>query len=375
MTDKETAGARGGLLSACSNIGSIMGSLVTGLFLFTTIGTREIFSTTGLVILLAGFIGAGSRGSLATNTRFILFSVTIIVLLLLWFVLKQISILEAKRGNFVVDTAYIHGKVVSGFLGSRQVRMLMTDPYGVQVAVDPKEPDDVIIDYIRSYRAGLELVPQIKKILILGAGGFTLARDLNNKQNGNASILAVERDPQITALSELYFAFKPDNKIQVIHDDARVAINRLSLTHPKTFDLIAIDVFGTSGIPPFTMVTLESFRSILSLLSPDGMVIMNVVGCLSSRCAHLNPLLTGVAKTFPSSYLVQLSPSDKISNIMVAGFATKKSTHYDQSVAEAFGLSKALVVSSVVDSLSGNASAYSDNFAPVEWAVSEMLLK
>jgi hypothetical protein len=60
---------------------------------------------------------------------------------------------------------------------------------------------------------------------------------------------------------------------------------------------------------------------------------------------------------------------------MVAGFATKKSTHYDQSVAEAFGLSKALVVSSVVDSLSGNASAYSDNFAPVEWAVSEMLLK
>jgi len=352
-----------------------VGSLVTGLFLFTTIGTREIFSTTGLVILIAGFLGAGSRGALRANIRLGLFLATITTLLLFWFILKQANILEAKRGSYVVDTAYIHGKIVSGSMGSRRVRMLVTDPYGVQVAVDPKEPDEVIIDYIRAYRAGLSLVPQVKKILILGAGGFTLARDLNNRQRGNASILAIERDSQITALSELYFSFKPSSKIQVIHDDARAAINRLSLTHPKTFDLIAIDVFGTSGIPPFTMVTLEAFREIFSLLSTDGMVIMNVVGCLSSRCSHIFPLLSGVARSFPSSYLVPLSSSDKIGNIMVAGFATKKSNNFDESVAAAFGLSKALVVSSVLESFASNESAYSDNFAPVEWAVSEMLLK
>lgn len=100
------------------------------------------------------------------------------------------------------------------------------------------------------------------KILILGAGGFTLGR--NNLRN---DILYVDIDPQLKKVAEDHFLQKPIDKNKTFI--AQPARSFLSETE-DLFDLIVIDLGkGITGIPEH-LVTTGFFQQIKDRLKPNG---------------------------------------------------------------------------------------------------------
>lgn len=117
--------------------------------------------------------------------------------------------------------------------------------------------------------------------LILGLGGGVLANELSKK---NIQVTAVELDERIAEVAKKYFNLNPG--VEIIKDDARHALYKLN----KKFDLVFLDLFHAETTPAHVM-SVESFTKIKSLLTQNGMMVINTYGYLSDATAQGNLIL------------------------------------------------------------------------------------
>jgi spermidine synthase len=143
---------------------------------------------------------------------------------------------------------------------------------GRQTCIDLKQPNKLVFEYTRMILGALYLKPEPHSILIIGLGGGTLPRTLEQLLPG-ADIDVVEIDPAVVGVAEQYFGFKPDERIHLIVQDGRAYV-RQSLRGTKRYDLIILDAYEHQYIPEH-MLTREFLTEVRSLLQPGGIVAAN----------------------------------------------------------------------------------------------------
>ncbi len=141
-----------------------------------------------------------------------------------------------------------------------------------QTCMDLDHPERVVFPYARMTFAGLLLVPEPERILIIGLGGGTIPTVLAGLYP-DATIDVVEIDPAVIAVARKYFNFRETNNMIVHAQDARVYIKRAGLKAPR-FDLIILDAFTGDYIPEHLM-TMDFLRETRALLTPKGVLVAN----------------------------------------------------------------------------------------------------
>ncbi|MRR51359.1 MAG: methyltransferase domain-containing protein [Rhodocyclaceae bacterium] len=149
---------------------------------------------------------------------------------------------------------------------------------------------------------------QGRDILVLGAGGFTLAHD----EPANRYTF-VDIDPAIRAIAEREFLRQPARGEFVVADARRYVVET-----ERRFDAIVVDVYSARTSIPGHLVTREFWRDSRRALKPGGIMLANLIldGQLASPYAR--NLLATIESAYGRCAVEPLHRSQAISNVIVS---------------------------------------------------------
>lgn len=289
-------GASTGSIYAVSTVGSVIGTLFLGFYLFPQVGSREIFIGVGIALLVLSFavIYFERNRIKPAHALSSVGIITLISLILLPYV--------AASGNQSLDDE-----------GSFQTRFERESLYGWVRVIDNPNDDYRLLavdasaigaatirngENILTYQEVVSLLPALapgmKTALLIGQGAGHMVSAL--RRHGIRTD-TLEIDPVVAEAAREYFDFSPTGR--TIIGDARYEIRKLQ----GPYDLIIMDVF-TGGSEPVHLLTMETMRQLQALLSGRGMIALNFVAFYEEG---KNPALASVAKTLASVFSHQIA--------------------------------------------------------------------
>jgi len=143
---------------------------------------------------------------------------------------------------------------------------------GRQTCIDLQQPNRLVFEYTQMMLGALFLKPEPHSILVIGLGGGTLPRTLEQLLPG-ADIDVIEIDPAVVGVAQQYFGFRPDEHIHLTVQDGRAYV-RQALRGSKRYELVMLDAYEHQYIPEH-MLTREFLSEVRSLLQPAGVVSAN----------------------------------------------------------------------------------------------------
>jgi spermidine synthase len=188
-------------------------------------------------------------------------------------------------------------------------RLFFVDPQGrerQQSAIDLRAPERLQLAYSQSMFLSFLFQEQPERVLVVGRGGGGMVRFLQHARP-EISLHAVEIDPVVVSIAETYFGTRagPRTTIQTI--DAFVY-----LAEPHApYDVIYMDAFLKppidSGLDQLTLrlKTVEFLRQLRSQLSPEGIVVFNLIETDRSTPDDLAAL----REAFPQVYVFSVPRS------------------------------------------------------------------
>ncbi|SFK57640.1 hypothetical protein SAMN05216302_1009107 [Nitrosomonas aestuarii] len=281
----EGVGASTGSIYAVSTVGSVIGTLFLGFYLFPQVGSREIFMGLGIGLLLlslcvAFFERNRIKPAVALPPVAALIVVSILSLPYIADSGKQIMGNENYQTRFERESLYGWVRVIDNPAGN--YRLLTVDASTIGAA--SLSHGENVLTYQQIVTFLPALAPDMRRALLIGQGAGHMAMTL--KQYGIQTD-TLEIDPVVSEAARDYFDFEASGK--TIIGDARYEIRKLQ----GPYDLIIMDVF-TGGSEPVHLLTVESIRQLQSLLSDRGIMTLNFVAFLEDG---KNAALASVAKT------------------------------------------------------------------------------
>jgi spermidine synthase len=316
LEDTQTSGRTAGKLYAISTIGSIFGTFLAGFVLIPRLGSTNILLLMAAVLALASLLVERSHGRIKAAS-------CAIFLMLLFLVLGHDKRMAAA-GFVDVDTPYNRVLVFNGTEKStgRVMRIMTTGPHAWQSAMYLDDPSELALPHSRFYRLARHFAPEMRRLLMLGGGGFTFPRyALENYANVRVDV--VELDPGITALARDHFGLRDHPRLNIIAEDARTFLNR----NAEKYQVILCDTFNSHYAIPFHLTTLEAARRIKASMTPDGVVLINLLSAIEGDRGRLfRALFATYAGTFPKVMAFAVDdPHDPSGwqNIIIAAFASE----------------------------------------------------
>ena len=167
------------------------------------------------------------------------------------------------------------------------LRVLRFERHGARQSIaKPGDPAYLGFAYTKVAFVGLALAPEPQRIMIVGVGGGTMPMFLRHYYS-NATIDAVDIDPDVVHVAKEYFGFREDPKLRAHVRDGRQFVE--SVRDP--YDVIFLDAFGASTVPPH-LTTVEFMRAVRRAVKPDGVVVGNIWG------RQMNPLYDSMVRTY-----------------------------------------------------------------------------
>lgn len=278
-------GSSAGTLYAVSTVGSVVGTLALGFYLFPLVGSREILAGTGVMLAaLAVAVGWYERGLAASNAP--VMSAAALMALALALLPAILSAGHASRGGkFAVRSEHesLYGWVRVIDRPAQDLRLLSSDASAIGAAGIAANENRLSYQEIVGVLPPLS--PPMKKALIIGLGAGFMSQALHDRYGMIVDTLEI--DPAVLAAASDYFGFRPRGKTVI--GDARYEIRHLR----GPYDLIVHDCF-TGGSEPAHLLTVETLRQLRGLLSDNGILAVNFVAFAGN---HDNPALASVAKT------------------------------------------------------------------------------
>ncbi|MCU0558974.1 MAG: fused MFS/spermidine synthase [Desulfobacterales bacterium] len=315
LSDARHSGRTAGSLYAISTVGSIVGTFLAGFVLIAWIGSTNIMLLMAAVLVLASFLAARS-GAPAKGALLAIF-------LALLFQAAAGDGRLAAEGFVDTDTPYNRVLVYSAAEGptGRLMRVMATGPGAKQSAMYLDSPAALALAYTRYFRLVEHFAPQMRRLLVLGGGGFSFPKyALENYPRVDLDV--VELDPGIVALAREHFGLKDHPRQRIIAEDARTFLNR----NQKPYDAILCDTFNSHYAVPFHLATQEAARRMKSSLAPNGVVLVNLISALAGERGRLFCALHATyASVFPRVLVFAVSdPLDRANtqNIIIAAFAS-----------------------------------------------------
>jgi len=312
MTSLETTGSTVGRLYALSTVGSIAGTFAAGFFFIPFVGSlRSLYLIAASLILLSFLLVplAVSRANVAG-----------ILLFILGIAANEANtyFLRERSGLYDLDTQYSRVQVfrtIDPGTG-RPVQALATDPYFVQSAAF-LDSDELVLDYSRFYHLIRHFTPGFTETLIIGGAGYSFPKEYL-REYGNARIDVVEIDPRMTDIARSFFRLKDDERMNIIHEDGRMFINR---TGSARYDAVLMDAFGSLFSVPTHLTTVEAVTHISRILKDDGVAILNLGSAVSGKASSfLHAELRTYGQIFPHVYVFKVNAGysdDKLQNLII----------------------------------------------------------
>jgi spermidine synthase len=290
----EGVGQSAGSIYAVSTLGSVVGTLLLGFFLFPVVGSREILIGLGVALLALAVTVAIYEQKRLGRTAAVL---PCVLLAAIGIVSLPQAIGAGRAYNYTGgDSLEIRSERESLYGWVRVIdrkkadlRVLMSDASTIGAA--SLSSGENRLAYQEIVRLIPALVPDMKRALLIGQGAGHMATTLRD-QNGIVTD-TLEIDPAVADAASAFFGFTPIGK--AIVGDARYEIRRL--TGP--YDLIIHDCF-TGGSEPAHLLTVEALSQLRRLLSDQGILALNFVAFFQDgQNAALVSVARTIAQVFP----------------------------------------------------------------------------
>jgi spermidine synthase len=289
----EGIGSSSGSIYAVSTVGSVIGTLLLGFFLFPMLGSRQILIGLGVCLFaLSIMVGIYEKKQFALTAAILPCVFLSIVGLAL--VPKIVSAGHISTGNsgfeIISEHESLYGWVRVMDQKTHDLRILTSDASTIGAASISNGESRL------TYQDIVGLIPALRgnmnRVLIVGLGAGHMANVLHRQYGLKVDTLEI--DPAVANAASNYFGFQSSG--QNIVGDARYEIRHLS----GGYDLIIHDCF-TGGTEPAHLLTVEALTQLRSLLSKNGILALNFVAFSQGN----NAGLASVAKTLGEVFAEQ----------------------------------------------------------------------
>ncbi len=196
------------------------------------------------------------------------------------------------------------------------------DNYSAYYSIlDKTQPERLVLPYLQFMMAVLLFISEPKMTLLLGAGGGALLRFLN-KYFPNSVNVAIDNDYQIIEATNKYFLIEQPDTRRIKNIDA---MNFISLSSKRNFDLIFVDLFSHGAIPNF-FKQVEFYQQCKRSLAA-GVIAFNLI--LDTQ-ADFKLIMSHLLFVFNKRCLCLTVPDYK--NIIVLAFNDSVKSEQDISV-------------------------------------------
>jgi len=370
VDDTSHAGQISGQIYAISTLGSFIGTFLPTLVTIPAIGTTRTFLLFSLVLLFVALAGLGKSAGRSKVFKYLWMPLLLAVIA----VLASGSALKNNTGQvYETESAYNYIQVakLNGFTILR-----LNEGQGVHsiYSLDTLQYDGPWDQFlVGPYFYSNKKPSDVKRVAIVGLAAGTAARQMTAVY-GDIPIDGFELDPKIVEVGRKYFGMTMPN-LNIFIGDGRLNLERST----NLYDIIAVDAYRPPYIPPH-MTTQEFFEICASHLTENGVLTINSASIPGDR-RLINGLATTMATVFPSIYTVDIPGS---LNTMI--FATQKETKPEYFTANLVALSNdpganPLLVHTVQVTFSNLKSNYdrttvfTDDHAPIEWIVNDMVIR
>jgi spermidine synthase len=285
-----------GTVSACSAAGSIVGTLASGFWLISAVGSRSLTLLVAAVLAAAGAAIGPRRWLHVGWTGVVLAGVVAtridIPLVARW---KYSDLLRPSSSDvFNAESAYQHIRVYEAASekdDARTVRVLAMD-YLIHGYVDLDDSTFLNYDYERIYRDVAVRYGKARvrvSAFFLGGGSYTFPRWLMAQWPGSVPVVA-EIDPLVVEANHRALGLPRDTPIKTLLGDARNSVD--DLRPGDRFDFFFGDAFNDLSVP-YHLTTVEFSRQVHEHLAPDGAYLVNIIDNYGSGYflgAYLNTL-------------------------------------------------------------------------------------
>ncbi|MFL6279088.1 MAG: fused MFS/spermidine synthase, partial [Vicinamibacterales bacterium] len=271
LANLERSGHIVGTIYACSTIGSIFGTFLTGFYLISWLGTRTIVWLVAVILLLTGAsVAAADRRK---NRTGIIGAGAVAIAIFL------IVGMQWARGRYAapcdLESNYYCIKVLETSQNGHAARMLMLDRL-IHSFIVPDDPRAIDYGYERAYsnltQAHATGRPQIDTLFI-GGGGYSFPRYIE-AEYPSSTVDVIEIDPAVIAVAYDRLGLPRGSRIRSFNQDARVFLTEW--TDPKQYDFIYGDAFNDLSIPSH-LTTVEFKRIVASRLKATGIYLSNII--------------------------------------------------------------------------------------------------
>lgn len=137
-------------------------------------------------------------------------------------------------------------------------------------------PNALDARYTQKMMSFLLFNPHPREVVLIGLGGGSLLKFCHQQLPG-CQVTAVEIDPNVIALRDV-FLLPPDGpRVHIIHGDGAEYLARGA----PTVDAVLVDAFDREGFAP-TLANRPFFEAARSRLAPRGQLVINLAGDLTS---------------------------------------------------------------------------------------------
>lgn len=146
-----------------------------------------------------------------------------------------------------------------------------------QSHVNLENPSELFFEYIQRMGHVIDLIGEPGEPITavhLGAGALTLPRYIAATRPGSRQQV-VEIESDLVDLVRRELPLPKSAQIRIRHGDAREVVAKLPPGLRGCVDLLVIDIFSGARTPAH-VTSLEFYQSAVSLLAPDGVVLVNV---------------------------------------------------------------------------------------------------
>ena len=275
-----------------STLGSFLGSISLSLLIMQWLGVSAAVAICAL-LLLAGHILLSAR-----HWRTMFASLGVISLTIVCNTWLR-PVIETAYANYAVIPVNLEGAInARAFKNNNSVASL----------IDESDPPRYA-RYVRHIRNILleELQFHDRKVLVLGAGGFTLShREPRNHYT------YVDIDPAIRGIAEKKFLGEAALGDFIV-DDAR----RFVVRSDQNFDAAIVDVYSSHNSIPGHLVTREFWQSTRRVLVPEGVMIANLILDGKLATPYARNLLATIESVYGRCAIEVLHKNQPLSNVVV----------------------------------------------------------
>jgi spermidine synthase len=311
LSEKEGTGAASGHVYALGTVGSIIGAFGTTFLLVPALRVEHVALLFGALLLLAALsVSSGTPAQLAgVATAGVVLVATVGV---------GIYGVPGQDVVYRTQTPYQELEVVD----DGNVRTLYLDGHP-HSAMDKDDPYRHVFEYTRYFHLPLLMNDDVDRVLFVGGGGFTGPKIFEEKYD--VEIDVVELDPEVIRVAREYFRVEESDELDVNQGAGR----RFLANATGNYDLIVLDAYRKAQVP-FQLTTVEFMELARQHLTPDGVVLANVISAPEGPASKFaRAQFKTMERVFPQVYAFPTEESTSVQNVILV--ASRRSERLTQA--------------------------------------------